>query len=493
MPYTNTGIWSHTSLLKMNGIPFQHGRSGLPTHHSTDSYWHRDPSKKLWGHQTTKSLPPTADVVVIGSGITGTFAARELVAGGREVVMLEAREACWGATGRNGGHCHPGVWNNSPEVARFELATFDLIKALVAKYDIPCDWQVVGSLQPIFDPEVLRVAQRRIKRLQAHRDLRDKAVLILDKDELVSRRVPEAIAAVYHPNAAKCWPYKLVAWLLEQLLNEHCATAFNLQTNTPVTMLHRRGAGWLVHTDRGTICARDVLLASNAYTSYLLPKLTGLIVPMRGQVCAFDPPRPSRPLPHSYLWIKDSNQQYLTHHYLIQRGHEGAQKSDGVDDEIIFGIDLAAPTGDEGVSRDDEVNPILSQLLRSSLRRAVQLPTGPEAGKDALRTAYEWTGIMGYSLDGNPWVGAVPGVLVTDLEPGDEADGLWISAGYTGHGMPVAARCGIAVAQMMLGKEGGVKVPEPWAASEERVRSAREMKFPRTVEDMAKSLATDDA
>ena len=77
-----------------------HSQAELPTPNSTHSYWHRDPSGKLLGHHTTKDLPPTADVVVIGSGITGAFAARELVAGGRGVVMLEAREACWGATGR---------------------------------------------------------------------------------------------------------------------------------------------------------------------------------------------------------------------------------------------------------------------------------------------------------------------------------------------------------------------------------------------------------
>ena len=75
-------------------------RAELPTPGSTHSYWHRDPSKKLLNHQTTENLPSTADVVVIGSGICGSFAARELVVGGRSVVMLEAREACWGATGR---------------------------------------------------------------------------------------------------------------------------------------------------------------------------------------------------------------------------------------------------------------------------------------------------------------------------------------------------------------------------------------------------------
>ena len=84
----------------MTGFPHQGERAELPTPNSTLSYWHRDPSGKLLGHRTTESLPSTADIVVVGSGITGTFASRELVAGGRAVVLLEAREACWGATGR---------------------------------------------------------------------------------------------------------------------------------------------------------------------------------------------------------------------------------------------------------------------------------------------------------------------------------------------------------------------------------------------------------
>ncbi|KAI0410381.1 hypothetical protein F5X98DRAFT_381862 [Xylaria grammica] len=38
-------------------------------------------------------LPQLPDVVVVGSGITGVLAAQELVDAGRNVVMLEAREA----------------------------------------------------------------------------------------------------------------------------------------------------------------------------------------------------------------------------------------------------------------------------------------------------------------------------------------------------------------------------------------------------------------
>ncbi|KAJ2983587.1 hypothetical protein NUW58_g6225 [Xylaria curta] len=252
------------------------GQAGPPTANSTHSYWHRDPCKRLLGHRTTSELQSTADVVIVGSGITGTFAARELVSRGRSVVMLEAREACWGATGRNGGHCQPGIWDSPVETARFELATFDLIKELVTKHNIPSDWQVIGGVHPIFSPELLTAAQQQIRRLQRYPDLQHKAVLIEDKDELVSKHAPNAVAAIYQPNAAKLWPYKLVTWLLEQLLDDHDATVFNLQTNTLVQCLKRRGSSLIVHTERGQIRAQDVLLASNAYTSYLLPEMLRL-------------------------------------------------------------------------------------------------------------------------------------------------------------------------------------------------------------------------
>lgn len=301
----------------MVGSPIQDGQAKLLTPASTQSYWHRDPSRKLMGHRTTEALPAAADMVVVGSGMTGTFAARELVAGGRSVVMLDAREACWGATGRvsrharhpgasltgrraqNGGHCQPGVWDNAPEVARFELATFDLIDGLVRRHGIPCDWHVVGGVHAILSPDVLDAARAQIRHLRRRPDLRDKAVLVVDRHELAARRVPEALAAVYQPKAAKCWPYKLVTWLLERLLEEHGASSFNLQTWTPVERLERRGSSWVLHKQRGQLAARDVLLATNGYKSHLLPDMTGLIVPVRGQVCALQPPPGRKRLPHS--------------------------------------------------------------------------------------------------------------------------------------------------------------------------------------------------
>jgi glycine/D-amino acid oxidase-like deaminating enzyme len=308
-----------------------------------------------------------------------------------------------------------------------------------------------------------------------HPDLKDKAILITDPSELAARRVPEAIAAVYQPYAAKLWPYKLVSWLLEQLLNTHDASEFNLQTNTPVTHFQHSGSSIIVPTPRGEIVAKEVLLATNAYTSHLLPNMASLIVPVRAQVCALEPPQGAIQLPHSYVWMKGAD-----HQYVIQRGSEKTSE------EFIFGGERL----EEGVSRDDEVDPMLSQALRWSLTQAINLRPGDDPEIEELELTHEWTGIMGYSGDSNPWVGRVPRTLIIGLDAEDDSAGLWMSAGYEGHGMPVAPRCGIAIAHMILQSDDRVKVPEQWLISEERVAKvkAKDSKLLRSHQDMTKML-----
>lgn len=68
----------------------------------------------LLNEGATSPLPTTADAVIIGSGLSGAVTAYELLSspnGPKKVVMIEAREACSGASGRNAGHCRPGVFN----------------------------------------------------------------------------------------------------------------------------------------------------------------------------------------------------------------------------------------------------------------------------------------------------------------------------------------------------------------------------------------------
>ena len=114
-PHSTLRTTCHDSIpfssIKMAGkrpsVPRNREPCDPPKRDSTNSFWHSEPSALLTGHRATRDLPSTADVVVIGSGVTGTSVAHHLLTsanGGTEkgpnVVLLEAREACWGATGR---------------------------------------------------------------------------------------------------------------------------------------------------------------------------------------------------------------------------------------------------------------------------------------------------------------------------------------------------------------------------------------------------------
>ena len=50
-----------------------------------------------------------ADVAVVGAGITGLSTALHLAEQGAKVVVLEAEQPGWGASGRNGGQVNPGL------------------------------------------------------------------------------------------------------------------------------------------------------------------------------------------------------------------------------------------------------------------------------------------------------------------------------------------------------------------------------------------------
>ena len=163
--------------------------------------------------------------------------------------------------------------------------------------------------------------------------------IVIDPGELARLRVPTACGAVVTDTAARMWPYKFVAGILERLLvdsTDGVAGRFNLQTHTPVTGIcpfapddddekvidggDATVARWVVNTERGDVKAGKVVLATNAYTSHLLHGFADLIVPCRGEMSALVPP-PSvsgeNRLQTSFGFEGDAQDDYL-----IQRPNE---------------------------------------------------------------------------------------------------------------------------------------------------------------------------
>ncbi|KAI9842276.1 MAG: hypothetical protein M1837_007345 [Sclerophora amabilis] len=442
-------------------------RSHLPSKDSTSSYWHQPPSAFLLHHRTTANLPEEADVVIIGSGISGTFAARRLAEEEKlNVVMLEAREACWGATGRNGGHCQPLIYSSEARVVRFELQNFDTISTLIKDEQIDCEWAEPpnGACHAYYSPDSFAKAKTTVLSLAP--DLAPLASVVEDRAELAALRIPNAVGAIKQRRAAKLSPYKLVSWLLEQLLKHG---RLNLQTNTAVLSLSESTTGngrvrWLVETPRGNVIAKQVLCATNGYTAHLLPQMEGLIVPVRGEMSALKSTKEilRRPLECSYSLFGAIGQD--EDDYLIQR-----PVSQG--GELMFGGGrLLAKNEGIDVDNDDGVDEAVAEYLRSlpalmdlgdvaagAAGAAGAAPDDSAAMNMSLEAEAEWTGIMGYSRDEVPWVGGVPG-----------KEGLFVAAGYTGHGMPNGPLSGRHVAELIaVAARGG-----NWREAEKQAVSA---------------------
>lgn len=101
--------------------------------------------------------------------------------------------------------------------------------------------------------------------------------------------------------ASRLWPYKLIVHMLKRAVSQGA----NLQTHTPVSKISesRDSEGyWTVSTPRGSIKARSVVVASNAYTSGIVPEYKDIITPVRGMCSRIVVPKPpTRPINSSYL------------------------------------------------------------------------------------------------------------------------------------------------------------------------------------------------
>lgn len=257
----------------------------------------------------------------------------------------------------------------------------------------------------------------------------------------------------------------------------------NLQTDTPVLGVEKideegqaaqtNGASegqsgtqkdrWVVKTERGEIKTSNVIFATNGYSAQLLPELLGNVVPYRGQVIAQtlgSKLRSLKPdgLPTTYSFIYSNGYEYM-----IPRPFIPAVPDDCRGDIIIGGGLGHLP--DDGVAEfgntDDTV---IDEQNSKYLRKTNEIYFGSNWGPpEDAPIKKEWTGIMGATKDGSPFVGQWPG-----------ANGLWISVGFNGHGMVLCLKCAEALAGMIFGQkvERGEKLdwfPRNFLVTKERL------------------------
>lgn len=326
---------------------------------------------------------------------------------------------------RNGGHCQPLLTERPPNIGRFEIKNVDAVKTYIEDHNVDCDWRLGSACRAFFSQQLWDEGMKELEVLANKApELRKRVTVITDKQELAKHRVAEsAIGATITQGAAQLWPYKYVTAVLEDLVK---AGRLNLQTNTPVTYLksHQQSSNGhevLLSTPRGLLKAKHVILATNGYTSHLIPSFSSLIVPTRCEMSALHPPANAERLPHSYGFV---GKTVADDDYLIQLSPSTDAMGKVRPGRLMFGGGSPYHTYPRsGITDDDIVDPGEASYLRKQLLKWLQLGGDDKVveGQGELIASHQWTGIKGYSRDNMPWVGKVP-----------KYEGVWLAGGYTG-------------------------------------------------------------
>lgn len=336
----------------------------------------------------------TADVVVVGAGIAGLSTAYALAREGVSVVVLERDRIASGASGRNAGFVLAGVAENFVAACRRygrERAT-RIWRTTIANRVL---------LAGIVERQRIECDLAWSGSLQQAGDDEEWSEIRESAGQLSAEGVrvtldPERRHACYAEDG-EVHPVKLVRGLAAAA-EERGARIFEA---TRVSALRADS----VATPHGTVRTGSVVVCTNAYSESLLPRVR--IVPIRGQIAATAPvrerhfPRPVYAHRGYRYWRQTAEGRVLV----------GGWRNTAFDEET--GTD-ARPT--EGMQRH------LDAFLA-------------EHGIAAPVT-HRWAGIMGFSHDSLPYIGR-------------RGDGIYLNAGFTGHGNAFAVIGGEIVASLI--------------------------------------------
>ena len=238
------------------------------------------------------ALPARADVVIIGSGYTGCSAAATLAAGGRDVLALDADVPGYGASSRNAGFVGrtfkrsvgelAGNLGRNRAIAVYDelAAAFGFVERLIADEPIACHYARCGRFLAALSWSQYETMAR---------DLETKRELLGDEFEMVpfSGRHRELgsdrhVGGAVIPDVGGIHPGLYHLGLLDRARR----AGASVHGHTAVEGVRREHGGLEVYTSRGTVRARDVVIATNGYTGAATPWHRRRVVAFAGYMIA---------------------------------------------------------------------------------------------------------------------------------------------------------------------------------------------------------------
>ena len=235
------------------------------------------------------------DVCVVGAGIAGCSAALHLAERGYRVVLLEENRIAWGASGRSGAQAIYGLAAPQSKLRKLVGAAdariiwdvcveaLDLIRELVAKYQIDCDWaqgHMLTAIKPRHDADI----HAELKELRDEYQYR--SVRYMPRDEVRSVLASDRyISALYDSQSGHLHPLNYTLGLAAaaeragaQIFEGTRALDF---TNT--------GSGATIRTAGGEVRSRFVVLSGNVYLGDMAPALKSKIMAVATYIVATEP------------------------------------------------------------------------------------------------------------------------------------------------------------------------------------------------------------
>ena len=383
-----------------------------------EPYWWEDAPPPVDGEAP---LPARADVAIIGSGYTGLHAALQTARAGRDTVVLEAEAAGHGCSSRNGGQVSIGYRPTHAElrrdlgrtladrVHRESFDAFDYLGDFIEREEIDCAWRRVGRFHGAHLPGSYEALAREIETEPKEHPV--EAYMVPRAEQRNEIGSDAYHGGVVYPQHASLHPGLYYLGLLAKAQG----AGARVLTRCRVATVDKDGDEFVLHTARGPLRARDVVVATNGYTGPLSPWHRRRVIPIGSYVIATEPIGANLMQTISPKDRVVSDSRKVVFYYRASPDRK----------RILFGGRVALRETDPTVS---------APRLHAVMRRVF-----PELAE--TRISHSWVGFVAYTFDSMPHIGV--------------QDGVHYAMGYCGSGLSLASYCGMRVGQKVLGAREG--------------------------------------